>query len=85
LFLSGEVCLGVGCAVVVAAPTVSVVRRELARQKSAEAVVPAGLGSWLGRAERQVGRGNRVARAGRGDRSHTADAGQRRGGDGEFR
>jgi hypothetical protein len=34
--------LGVGCAVVVAAPTARIVRWGLARQKSAEVVVPAG-------------------------------------------
>ena len=42
MFLSGEVCPGVGCAVVVAAPTVPAVRRGLTGQKSAEVVVPAG-------------------------------------------
>jgi hypothetical protein len=42
-FLSGEVCLGVGGAVVAAAPTAPAVRRELTGQKSAEVVVPAGI------------------------------------------
>ena len=41
-FLSGEVCLGVGCAVVAAAPTACIVRCGLTGQKSAEVVVPAG-------------------------------------------
>jgi hypothetical protein len=43
-FLSGEICLGVGCAVVVAAPTARTVRCGLTGQKSAEVVVPAGIG-----------------------------------------
>jgi hypothetical protein len=42
LFLSGEICLGVGCAEGVAAPTVVIVRWWLTGQKSAEVVVPAG-------------------------------------------
>jgi hypothetical protein len=41
-FLSGEVCLGAGCAVVVAAPTARVVRCGQTGQKSAEVVVLAG-------------------------------------------
>ena len=61
-----------------------IARCGLTGQKSAEVVVPAGIGSWLGRAERQMWQRNRVAAA-RGDRSHPADAGQWRGGDGEFR
>lgn len=41
---------------VVAAPTLAVVAGtwRLARQGSAEVVVPAGIGVWLGRAERRV-------------------------------
>ncbi len=68
-----------------AAPTACIVRCGLTWQKSAEVVVPAGIGWWPGRAERQMWQRNRVARAGRADRSHPADAGQLRGGDGEFR
>jgi hypothetical protein len=44
LLLSGEVCLGVGCAVVAAAPTARIARCGLTGQKSAEVVVPAGIG-----------------------------------------
>jgi len=58
-FLSGEVCPGVGCAVVVAAPTVRTARCGLTGQKSAEVVVPAGIRFGPGRAERQVRRRNR--------------------------
>ena len=47
-FLSGEVCPGVGCAVVAAAPTARAVRGGLTGQKSAEVVVPAGI-RWAGK------------------------------------
>ena len=41
-FLSGEICPGAGCAVVVAAPAARTARWGLTGQKSAEVVVPAG-------------------------------------------
>ena len=42
-FISGEVCPGVGCAVVAAAPTARTATCRLTGQKSAEVVVPAGI------------------------------------------
>ena len=48
-FLSGEVCLGAGCAVVVAAPAVRIVRCGLTGQKPSEVVVPAGDQVWAGK------------------------------------
>jgi hypothetical protein len=85
-FLSGEVCLGVGCAVVSPRRRPRIARWGLTGQKSAEVVVPAGIAVVAGK-----GRTSSVAEESvvfvpvAVIAAIPVHAGSLRGGDGEFR